>query len=72
MLFFSIPANHLADGFNPTILLIVILASSFIMSGGLIAKGEDSGPAPESLEFDDWEELDKEIEALKSESQSAE
>lgn len=72
LLFFSIPENHLAEGFNPTILLIVILASSFIMSGGLIAKGEDSGPAPKALEFDDWDELDKEIEALKSESQSAE
>lgn len=72
LLFFSIPVSNIADGFNPTILLIVILASSFIMSGGLIAKGEDSGPDPESLKFDDWDELDREIEALKTETASLE
>ncbi|MEL7147233.1 MAG: cation:proton antiporter, partial [Bacteroidota bacterium] len=65
LLFFSIPVAHEATGFNPTILLIVILASSFIMSGGLIAKREDDDN-PETLEFNDWEELDKEIEELSS------
>ena len=63
LLFFSIPAAHIVEDFNSTILLIVILASSFIMSGGLIAKRDD-GPAPEELVFDDWEEMDREIEEL--------
>ncbi len=63
LLFFSIPVANLAEGFNPTILLIVILASSFIMSGGLIAKGEDI-PDTENLVFEDWKELDQEIEEL--------
>lgn len=72
LLFFSIPTAHLAARFNPTILLIVILASSFIMSGGLIAKREDSGPAPKSLQFDDWEALDREIDDLKIKEETSE
>ncbi|MGB3464208.1 MAG: cation:proton antiporter [Cyclobacteriaceae bacterium] len=72
LLFFSIPIEHFADGFNPTILLIVILASSFIMSGGLIAKREDTGPDPKTLQFDDWDSLDEEIEALKTEKEATE
>ena len=63
LLFFSIPMEFQTDAFNPTILLIVILASSFIMSGGLIAKTEDIEEKDE-LSFNNWEELDAEIEAL--------
>jgi hypothetical protein len=60
LLFFSIPAQFIVSDFNPTILLIVILASSFVMSAGLIAKKEDIEEVDE-LSFTDWEELDKEI-----------
>ncbi|MEM7110038.1 MAG: cation:proton antiporter [Bacteroidota bacterium] len=63
LLFFSIPTQFQSQSFNPTILLVVILASSFIMSSGLIAAKEDVEDH-ESLEFDDWDELDKEIEVL--------
>ncbi|MEM1135120.1 MAG: sodium:proton exchanger, partial [Bacteroidota bacterium] len=63
LLFFSIPAQFENQNFNPTILLIVILASSFIMSGGLIAKKEDFEEVDE-LSFESWEELDKEIKSL--------
>lgn len=64
LLFFSIPAQFLDDRFNPSILLIVILATSVIMTTGLIAKKEDIEEVDE-LEFDEWEELDKEIEGMK-------
>lgn len=63
LLFFSIPLQFQNDAFNPTILLIVILASSFIMSGGLIAKTEDIVEV-EALSFDSWDELDEEIKSL--------
>ncbi len=63
LLFFSIPMEFQSDSFNPTILLIVILASSFIMSGGLIAKTEDIEEKDE-LSFSNWEELDAEIAEL--------
>jgi NhaP-type Na+/H+ or K+/H+ antiporter len=64
LLFFSIPVQFLDDRFNPSILLIVILATSVIMTTGLIAKKEDIDEVDE-LKFDEWEELDKEIEELK-------
>jgi NhaP-type Na+/H+ or K+/H+ antiporter len=66
LLFFSIPLQFQDSSFNPTILLIVILASSFIMSGGLIAKREDIEEVDE-LSFGDWEELDAEVKELKKE-----
>jgi NhaP-type Na+/H+ or K+/H+ antiporter len=69
LLFFSIPAQFLDDRFNPAILLIVILATSIIMSAGLIIKKEDMEEVDE-LHFNDWDELDKEIETLKAESSS--
>lgn len=67
LLFFSIPAQFLDDRFNPAILLIIILATSVIMSAGLILKKEDIEEVDE-LTFNDWDELDKEIEELTSES----
>ena len=65
LLFFSIPVQFQNEEFNPAILLIVILTSSFIMSGGLMAKKEDIEEKDE-LSFDDWEELDEEIRSLTS------
>jgi NhaP-type Na+/H+ or K+/H+ antiporter len=62
LLFFSIPAQFIQTDFNPTILLVVILASSFIMTGGLMAKKEDF-EEKEELVFDAWEALDEEVEA---------
>lgn len=63
LLFFNIPTEFQSTNFDPTILLVVILASSFIMSGGLIAK-KDNIEEVDELSFDDWDELDEEIEAL--------
>lgn len=63
LLFFSIPAQFMDDRFNPSILLIVILATSVIMTTGLIAKKEDIEDVDE-LKFNEWEELDKEIDEL--------
>jgi len=68
LLFFSIPAQFANEGFNPAILLIVILSTSFIMSGGLIAKKEDFGDIDE-LSFEDWDKLDAEIKALTPEKE---
>ena len=63
LLFFSIPATFQDENFNSSILLIVILATSFIMSGALIGNKEDLEEKDE-LNFEDWEELDKEIAEL--------
>ncbi len=63
LLFFSIPVQFQNENFNPAILLIVILSTSFIMSGGLIAKKEDFEEKDE-LNFKDWDELDAELEGL--------
>jgi NhaP-type Na+/H+ or K+/H+ antiporter len=63
LLFFSIPAHLVDDRFNPTILLIVILATSIIMSVGLITSKEDIEEKDE-LVFTDWDELDEEIRKL--------
>ena len=63
LLFFSIPEQFQTESFNPAILLIVILSTSFIMSGGLIAKKEDFEEKDE-LAFEDWDKLDEEIKAL--------
>ncbi len=63
LLFFSIPAQFQSDSFNPAILLIVILSTSFMMSGGLIAKKENFAEVDE-LAFDDWASLDAEIKEL--------
>jgi NhaP-type Na+/H+ or K+/H+ antiporter len=60
LLFFSIPVEFQDPNFNPAVLLAVILASSFLMSAGLIVKKEDASEHHE-LSFESWEELDKEI-----------
>ncbi|MEP1033484.1 cation:proton antiporter [Ekhidna sp.] len=64
LLFFSIPAHFMDDRFNPSILLIVILATSIIMTTGLIAKKEDIEEKDE-LKFDEWKELDDQVEEMK-------
>ncbi len=69
LLFFSIPSQFLDERFNPAILLIVILATSIIMSVGLIAKKEDIEEVDE-LVFDDLDALDQEIELLKTTNKS--
>ncbi|MFK7953768.1 MAG: cation:proton antiporter [Ekhidna sp.] len=63
LLFFSIPAQFMDEDFNQSILLIVILATSVIMTTGLIGKKEDIEEQDE-LKFDEWGELDREIEEI--------
>lgn len=63
LLFFSIPLEFQDGNFNPAILLIVILASNFVMSGGLMAQ-KDNIEDTDELSFDDWDELDEEIKSL--------
>jgi cell volume regulation protein A len=63
LLFFSIPVSRQSSEFNSGILLYVILITSIIMAISLMIKGEDREFA-EKLNFNDWDELDKEIESL--------
>ncbi len=63
LLFFSIPQEFRDPAFDPGILLYVILGTSVIMSGGLIAYGKRGG-APQTLTFPDWDALDSEIARL--------
>jgi len=63
LLFFSIPVTSQSSDFNSGLLLYVILITSVIMAVSLMLKGEDREYA-EKLNFKDWDELDKEIEAL--------
>jgi NhaP-type Na+/H+ or K+/H+ antiporter len=65
LLFFSIPAVNQFAGFSPGILLYTILITSVIMAVVLVVKGKEK-ERYEVLEFDDWDELDKEITALKN------
>ncbi len=67
LLFFSIPAGLQDPNFNATILMIVILVSSVIMSVALMSRKEDFEEM-ETLSFDDWNELDKELERLNPET----
>ena len=60
LLFFSIPDEYIFVEFNSGILLFTILASSLIMTFGLITN-KDQGEEVDELNFPDWEELDKEI-----------
>jgi hypothetical protein len=64
LLFFSIPASNQNSDFNTGILLYIILISNIIMAISLMAKGRDR-EYTERLNFDDWEDMDREIEALK-------
>jgi NhaP-type Na+/H+ or K+/H+ antiporter len=68
LLFFSIPVSIQSSEFNSGILLYVILITSVIMAISLIIKGEDREFA-EKLNFNDWEELDKEIDSLSNTGQ---
>lgn len=70
LLFFNIPLEFENANFSAAILLMVILASSFIMSGGLIAK-KDNIEEVDELSFDDWEQLDQEIESLNTPKKEA-
>lgn len=70
LLFFSIPLEFMDERFNPSILLVVILATSIIMTTGLISKKEDIEEKNE-LSFSNWDELDEEIEEIKKELGSA-
>jgi hypothetical protein len=65
LLFFSIPANYLFEGFNPGILLYTIILTNIAMSAGLIFKPTDAEDI-EKLAFPDIEELDKELEKIKA------
>lgn len=65
LLFFSIPANFLYEGFNPGILLYTIILTNIAMSAGLIFKPSDAEDV-EELAFPDIEELDKELEKIKA------
>ena len=64
LLFFSIPATQLSDGFNPGILLYIIILTNVAMSVALMLK-TDEAPDVESLDFPDMDKLDAELEALK-------
>ncbi|MGB5874692.1 MAG: sodium:proton exchanger, partial [Bacteroidota bacterium] len=63
LLYFSIPQEFRDPGFDPGILLYVILGTSVIMSGGLIAYGK-RGSTVRALTFPDWDALDCEIARL--------
>ena len=65
LLFFSIPATFQYAGFSPGILLYTILITSVIMAVVLVVKGKET-ERHEVLNFDNWDELDKEITELKS------
>jgi len=67
LLFFSIPLGLQDPNFNATILMIVIVVTSLIMSGALMARKEDF-EEKEMLSFEDWEELDQELERLNPEA----
>ena len=63
LLFFSIPVSYQSSDFNAGILLYIILITNIIMAISLMFKGKDREYA-EKLNFDDWDELDKEIKTL--------
>lgn len=67
LLFFSIPAALQDPHFNSTILMMVILVSGIIMSVALVSRKEDFEEM-ETLSFDDWNEIDKELERLNPDS----
>jgi hypothetical protein len=68
LLFFSIPAAYQFAGFSPGILLYTILITSVIMAAVMVVKGKETERF-EKLEFDDWDELDREIAGLKDSAQ---
>lgn len=60
LLFFGIPASFQYIGFSSGILLYTIIITSVVMAVALVAKGKEK-ERHEVLNFDSWEELDKEI-----------
>lgn len=65
LLFFGIPAAYQYAGFSPSIVLYTIILTSIIMAMILIVKGKETERF-EVLNFDSWDELDKEITELNS------
>jgi hypothetical protein len=65
LLFFSIPANYLFEGFNPGILLYTIILTNIAMSAGLIFKPTEAADI-DKLNFPDINELDEELEKIKA------
>ena len=65
LLFFSIPLSYQFSDFSPGILLYTIMISSIIMAFALVATGKEKEKHT-VLNFDNWDELDKEVEELKS------
>ena len=63
LLFFSIPASYQNSEFNTGILLYIILITNIIMAISLMTTGK-TRDYTEKLIFNDWDELDKEIETL--------
>jgi Kef-type K+ transport system membrane component KefB len=63
LLFFGIPASLQYAGFSPGILLYTIIISSVIMAVALVVKGKEKERF-EVLNYNDWDELDKEIAEL--------
>ncbi|NJN42652.1 MAG: sodium:proton exchanger [Flammeovirgaceae bacterium] len=63
LLFFAIPLEFQVATFDKGILLYTILLTALIMMVGLMGKKEQAEDV-KALEFNDWEELDKEIEQL--------
>lgn len=67
LLFFSIPLEYQNAEFSSGILLYIILITSSIMALSLMIKGDDR-IYKEKLSFDNWDELDEEIESLTKKS----
>ncbi len=65
LLFFAIPVSFQSSKFSSGILLYTILISSIIMTAALVIKGKDPEQV-ESLNFEDWDDLDKEISELRN------
>lgn len=63
LLFFSIPLSYQNSDFNNGILLYIILITNIIMAISLMMKSKDYEYS-EKLNFDDWDELDREIKEL--------
>ena len=68
LLFFAIPAEYLQDNFDKGILLHTIILTSLVMMAGMLSKGEQQEEVLD-LNFNDWDELDQEIEKLKSQNE---
>lgn len=65
LLFFAIPLAYQYSGFGTGILLYTIILSSVIMAVALVVKGKEKQKY-DVLNFDNWEELDQEINELGS------